>query len=51
MVLDVNAELFDAKGGDRIAVVLASSLGQNADDGYFSPKYNVNLSYFLCFLS
>jgi hypothetical protein len=47
MVLDVNAELFDPKGGDRIAVVLASSLGANADDGHFNPKYNVSLSLFL----
>jgi hypothetical protein len=47
MVLDVNAELFDPKGGDRIAVVLASSLGANADDGYFNPKYNVSLPLFL----
>eukprot|EP00601_Ochromonadales_sp_CCMP2298_P009331 CAMPEP_0173260058 /NCGR_PEP_ID=MMETSP1142-20121109/25356_1 /TAXON_ID=483371 /ORGANISM="non described non described, Strain CCMP2298" /LENGTH=136 /DNA_ID=CAMNT_0014194739 /DNA_START=141 /DNA_END=551 /DNA_ORIENTATION=+ len=38
-VVDVNSELFDAKAGDRVGVVLASSLNGEADDGTFKPTY------------
>eukprot|EP01032_Pedospumella_encystans_P016890 gene16890-19250_t len=36
---DVNSELFDVRAGDRIAVVLASSVTGAADDGNFNPNY------------
>eukprot|EP01040_Poterioochromonas_malhamensis_P010026 gene10026-10897_t len=41
-VVDVNAELFDVKGGDRIGVLLASSVGGSADDGNYNPKVQQN---------
>lgn len=41
MVLDVNAELFEVKPGEIIALVLARSLTNSADDGYFNPKMGV----------
>mmetsp|Transcript_28893 Transcript_28893/g.41175 ORF Transcript_28893/g.41175 Transcript_28893/m.41175 type:complete len:150 (-) Transcript_28893:57-506(-) len=38
LVVDVNSELFDVRAGDRIGVVLTSSLTDAADDGNYNPS-------------
>eukprot|EP01036_Dinobryon_divergens_P024657 gene24657-33128_t len=40
LVIDVNSELFDVRAGDRVGVVLTSSLTGAADDGNFNPAYS-----------
>lgn len=44
LVVDVNAELFHCTAGETIAVVLAGSLTDSADDGHYNPNYGVRSS-------
>ena len=44
MVLDVNAELFPSASGDKIALMLASSLTDERDDGSYNPDAGPSLA-------
>lgn len=48
LVVDVNAELFNVKAGDKVVVALANTLSLTGalDDGTYNPSTGVRESFF-----